>query len=287
MLKLSCRSEQLSLQFAVEVIGITQVKIDIMADAGSQMQYFAIETSRLILLPSYLAIQNLAYRQLYSRLHGTSKFTEMAFGSEWGIRNWDDEAITSIIQREIDMSWLVRQLGDFAVGLRQTTATAFNTETAEKEDLRVLQMDETQKTEDVQWIGYVGVRDATTTSMPWAEIHHPTSRPWTQMIELRYGFNPEVWGKGYGTEAAKAALWWCEKHIGARRFIAETEMANVGSSNILKKCLFEEIREDEEVIWGLKGKKEWERWSTGISGPDCGPSIRPDLQEEPHRCLQK
>lgn len=247
-----------------------------MADADSPMQCFAIETSRLVLLPSYLAIQNPAYRRLYSWLHSTSKFTEMAFGPEWGIRNWDDEAITSIIQREIDMSWLVRKLGDFAVGLRQDTATASTTETVGGKNLRILQMDETQRTQDVQWIGYVGVRDATTTSMPWAETHHPTSRPWTQMIELRYGFNPEVWGKGYGTEAAKAVLWWCEKHIGAQRFIAETEMANVGSSNILKKCRFEEIHEDQEVIWGLKGKKEWYRWAADISGPKRGHSIRPD-----------
>ncbi|KAG9751068.1 hypothetical protein KCU73_g6422, partial [Aureobasidium melanogenum] len=96
------------------------------------------------------------------------------------------------------------------------------------------------------------------------------------MVELRYGFHPDVWGKGYGTEAAKAVMLWCEKHIGAQRFVAETEIANVGSGKILDKCGFEEICEDLEVIWGLKGKKEWERWAAGITRPEPGPMIRPD-----------
>ncbi|KAG9839388.1 hypothetical protein KCU98_g9752, partial [Aureobasidium melanogenum] len=230
-----------------------------MAEENSRTKSFAIQTSRLTLLPSHLAIQNPAYRKLYSSLHGTPKFTEMAFGPDWGIKYWDDEAVNSIIQREIDGSWRVRGIGDFAVGLRQDTIVAPSKETAKSHGLAILEMNKAQELQNVEWIGYVGVRDATTTSMPWAGIHHPTSRPWTQMIELRYGFHPDVWGKGYGTEAANAIVWWCEKHVGAQRFIAETEIANVGSGKILKKCGFEEIREDEEVIWGLKGKKEWER----------------------------
>ncbi|KAH0362720.1 hypothetical protein KCU65_g7873, partial [Aureobasidium melanogenum] len=251
-----------------------------MADEDCRPEPFAIRTSRLILLPSYLAIENPAYRDLYSSLHGTPKFTKMAFGLDWGIRDWDDEAITSIIQREIDASWRVRGIGDFAVGLRQDNPIAFSEETAKSQDLKVLQTDKAQELEDVEWIGYVGVRDATTTSMPWAGTHPSTSRPWTQMIELRYGFHPDAWGKGFGTAAAKAVMWWCEKHIGAQRFVAETEIANLGSGKILKKCGFKEIREDEEVIWGLDGKKEWERWKAGVTRPERGPIIQPDLQPD-------
>lgn len=247
-----------------------------MVMTDSHARPFAIQTSRLVLLPSYLAIKDSAYRRLYSRLHGTPEFTEMAFGPNWGIRHWDDEAITSIIQREIDRSWRMQNMGDFAVGLRQDLFAASTGDKATGEDSRVLHMDGVQSLGNVEWIGYVGVRDATTTSMPAVETHHPTSRPWTQMIELRYGFDPSVWGKGYGTEAAKAVLWWCEKHIGGQRFIAETEMENMGSGNILKKCGFEEIRRDEEVIWGVEGEKEWERWAEGVSRSERGPIISPD-----------
>ncbi|KAG9520059.1 hypothetical protein KCU93_g7837, partial [Aureobasidium melanogenum] len=247
-----------------------------MAEEDSCTERFAIQTSRLTIAPSYLAILNPAYRKLYSSLHGTPNFTEMAFGPDWGIRYWDDEAITSIIQREVDASWRVRGTGDFAVGLRRDTLVAPGKERAKIQDLEVLEMDKAQELQDAQWIGYVGVRDATTTSMPWAGTHHPTSRPWTQMVELRYGFTPDVWGKGYGTEAAKAVMLWCEKHIGAQRFVAETEIANVGSGKILEKCGFEEICEDMEVIWGLKGKKEWERWAAGITRPEPGPMIQPN-----------
>lgn len=252
-----------------------------MAESDACLRPFAIQTSRLILLPSFLAIQNSAYRSLYSRLHGLPEFTEMAFGSDWGIRDWDDEAITSVIQREIDRSWRVRDLGDCAVGLRQDKSVTSTEASEQNKDPNVLQMDKMHKLEDVKWIGYVGVRDATTTSMPGEETHHPTSRPWTQMVELRYGFAPEVWGKGYGTEAAKGIMWWCEKHVEASRYIAETEMANVGSGKILKKLGFEKIHEDEEVIWGMKGTQEWERWATGVSRPERGPIVSPDSQTQP------
>jgi RimJ/RimL family protein N-acetyltransferase len=80
------------------------------------------------------------------------------------------------------------------------------------------------------------------------------------MIELRYGFHPDSWGKGYGTEAAQAVMGWCEEIRGAERFIAETEMANAGSAGILRKLGFVEVDKEKEVIWGMEGTKEWERW---------------------------
>ncbi|CAD0099058.1 unnamed protein product [Aureobasidium mustum] len=75
-----------------------------MANTIPQPEPFVIQTSRLILVPSVFAIQNPAHRKLYSQLHGTPEFTEMAFGPDWGIRCWDDKAITFIIHREIDRS---------------------------------------------------------------------------------------------------------------------------------------------------------------------------------------
>ena len=119
-------------------------------------------------------------------------------------------------------------------------------------DWKVLDTEKVQL-KNVQWIGYVGVRDCTPTAQP-------TTKPWTQMIEVRYGFHPEHWGKGYGTEAAKAVMGWCEQALGAERFVAETEVGNAGSAKVLGKLGFTEMRKEEEVIWGVEGEREWERW---------------------------
>jgi RimJ/RimL family protein N-acetyltransferase len=179
----------------------------------------------------------------------------MAFGSAWGTKNWDSETIHPLITREVQRSWQVRGMGDFGVGLRVTTA-----EDTSIEDWKLLTADEVQNLQETKWIGYVGVRDAATTSMPSEETSQSTTKPWTQMVELRYGFHPDSWGKGFGTEAAKAVMGWCEKNVGAERFIAETEMANSGSARILGKLGFVEMDKEKEVIWGMEGTKEWERW---------------------------
>jgi RimJ/RimL family protein N-acetyltransferase len=226
-----------------------------MANFNSKSKPFAILTPRLILLPSYLAIDNPSYRTLYSSLHRMPSFTTMAFGSAWGTKDWDTSTILPIITREIQRSWQVCGMGDFGVGLRVN-----DTEKVEgKEEWKVVNADEIDS-QEVKWIGYVGVRDATTTSMPSEETSQPTTKPWTQMVELRYGFHPEVWGKGFGTEAAKAVMGWCEESLGIERFIAETEMANSGSARVLGKLGFVEMSGGKEVIWDMEGTKEWERW---------------------------
>ncbi|KAI4728142.1 hypothetical protein E4T49_04112 [Aureobasidium sp. EXF-10728] len=228
-----------------------------MAESDSNTRSFALCTPRLILVPSYLAINHLSYKQLYSSLHRKPEFTTMAFGSAWGVKDWDKTSIIPIITREVRNSWRVRGMGDFAVGLRdQSLGTAIS------EEWQVVEGEDMGRLEDVKWIGYVGVRDATTTSMAAEDTSQPTLRPWRQMIELRYGFHPEVWGQGFGTEAARAIMAWCRKYIGAERFIAETETENLGSGRVLRKLGFEEIQMEVEVIWGMEGTKEWEMWVT-------------------------
>lgn len=179
----------------------------------------------------------------------------MAFGQAWGVRDWDATSIHPLIAREVEKSWRVRGMGDFGVGLLPSNAE----KEEEGKEWRVLEGEE--KWQNVQWIGYVGVRDATTTSIPTSSPS--TTKPWTQMIELRYGFHPAHWGKGYGTEAAKAVMAWCEQFLKAERFIAETEVENTGSAGILGKLGFREVSKEKEVIWGVEGEKEWERWVGG------------------------
>lgn len=173
----------------------------------------------------------------------------MAFGAAWGVKDWDTSTIVPIISREVQRSWQVRGMGDFGVGLLPSRLPE---QRNGGEGWNVLETHELQL-EEVQWIGYVGVRDATSTAQP-------TTKPWTQMIELRYGFHPEHWGKGYGTEAAKAIMGWCEQTLGAERFVAETEVENMGSAKILTKLGFVEVDKEKEAIWGVEGEKEWERW---------------------------
>jgi RimJ/RimL family protein N-acetyltransferase len=146
-------------------------------------------------------------------------------------------------------------MGDFGVGLLPTSTQEQGSgeqgwEASERDALNL---------QEVQWIGYVGVRDATTTSMPAENTSKPSTKPWTQMIELRYGFHPTHWSKGYGTEAARAIMGWCEQSFGVQRFIAETEAENKGSARILGKLGFVEMDGEKEVIWGMEGTKEWER----------------------------
>jgi RimJ/RimL family protein N-acetyltransferase len=172
-------------------------------------------------------------------------FTTMAFGSAWGTKDWDASTIHPIISREVERSWRVRGMGDFGIGLLPTfiPENGNSGQGWEVSEIYGLNLQE------VQWIGYAGIRDATTTSMPAEASSQPTTHPWTQMIELRYGFHPSYWSKGYGTEAARAIMGWCEQSFGVQRFIAETEAENKGSARILGKLGFV----------GMQGTKEWER----------------------------
>ncbi|KAI5207020.1 hypothetical protein E4T39_02058 [Aureobasidium subglaciale] len=173
----------------------------------------------------------------------------MAFGEAWGIKDWDADSIIPIITREVEISWRKRGMGDFAIASRVED---------DGSSWREMEIDDIGELVNVHWIGYVGLRDATTTSMPKEETSVPSKRDWKQMVELRYGFHPDVWGKGYGTEAAKAVMGWGETKRGVGRFIAETEEANVGSGRVLRKLGFSDL--EGEIIWGMEGTKEWERW---------------------------
>lgn len=111
--------------------------------------------------------------------------------------------------------------------------------------------------EAITWIGYAGVRDATTTSMPISEYTHSelAALPhWKEMIEVRYGVAPEYWGKGIAKPAADAVMLWAEKEMGVTRFVAETEKGNARSGRVLEKMGFVASgtnywKEDSEMEW--------------------------------------
>ncbi|THV98350.1 hypothetical protein D6D27_01586 [Aureobasidium pullulans] len=180
----------------------------------------------------------------------------MAFGETWGVKDWTTSSVREIIAREVTGSWKVRGMGDFAIGLRSEHQNLEHDNDVRENGFKIV---EAQRLGDVRWIGYVGIRDATTTSMLNELTAVPSIRGWQEMVELRYGFHPDAWGKGFGTEAAKAVMGWGQQEKGVQRFIAETERENKGSGGVLGKLGFTEIDERTEVIWGMEGTKEWKR----------------------------
>ena len=114
----------------------------------------------------------------------------------------------------------------------------------------------TEELQTLTWVGYAGVRDATTTSLPEREEGDEELPPWEEMVEVRYGVSGDYWGKGIAGEAARAVMQWASGEMGVRRFIAETEKTNVRSGRVLGKMGF---RESGTGYWKEESEVEWER----------------------------
>lgn len=228
---------------------------------------FALLTPRLVILPTPFAVKVKAYRSLYSRLHSLPEFCTMAFGDQFEVRTRDDEEMIPWITSEVDRNWNVKGLGDCAVGvwngdpqLGIPISSEDYVDGSNVLDVRLVSGSDFETLEsglkEVTWVGYVGVRDATP-RLPPRESHDPELPPWEEMVEIRYGYSPDAWGKGYGTEAARSLMLWSAKVKGVRRFIAETERHNSGSGKILSKLGFERRMGNE--YWKDVGEFEWER----------------------------
>ncbi|KAJ5663928.1 hypothetical protein N7507_004659 [Penicillium longicatenatum] len=226
---------------------------------------FAILTDRLILFPTPIAVSSPTYRKMYARLHADAGFCRMGFGSGFPIKNWSDNETQSVIEtRDIERSWKKYNLGDFAVGLRGSSQSDVKDANSDKPRLSVLRGAELEKMigldlvllDKIHWVGYAGIRDASTTSMPTREAGDPALPPWQEMIELRYGVSPECWGTGIAKEAAQAVMEWAKDERGVKRFIAETERDNERSGRVLQKLGFSHSgtnywKEPEEIEWEL------------------------------------
>lgn len=191
----------------------------------------------------------------------------MAFGNEYlpSLRLRDDAETFEWILSEVERNWHEKGLGDCAVGTwtgdsklgqlipyADPSTAAFEVRLVEGPDFDKIAL----HLDRVEWVGYVGVRDATP-RLPQRSVCDSPLPPWQEMIELRYGFAPEAWGKGFGTEAARAIMLWSSEQMGVLRFIAETERENVGSGSILGKLGFKQ--RDGNEYWKDPGEIEWER----------------------------
>ncbi|KAF3008726.1 hypothetical protein E8E13_009776 [Curvularia kusanoi] len=236
---------------------------------------FVLTTKRLIVVPTPIAIQYSAYVQLYGGLHASEDFCQMAFGPHFSAQAWSEEETKNVIfTRDMGRCWSPRGLGDFAVALRSRSdgsdriPIGIGRKLEDLNDLQILDVRgdrasdtslsgfDLQSLEDVEWVGYAGVRDATTTSMPERVAGDEPLPPWQDMIELRYGVHANYWGKGVAGEAARAVMQWAVSERGVTRFIAETEKTNTRSGKVLQKMGF---RESGTNYWKEPSEMEWEK----------------------------
>lgn len=238
---------------------------------------FVLVTDRLVIVPTPIAIRYAAYVRLYGGLHASEAFCQMAFGPHFLARELSFEDTKNIIiTRDLERCWKRRGLGDFAVALRVEEGSPSSKislgETGRKlegeGDVWILDsVDDTKrdselgrlnwlKMDEAEWLGYAGVRDATTTSMPDQTADDEPLPPWQEMVELRYGVHGNYWGKGVAGEAARAVMQWAASERGARRFIAETEKTNTRSGKVLQKMGFRESGTD---YWKEPSEMEWEK----------------------------
>lgn len=226
------------------------------------LEPFAILTPRLVLLPTPIAVSLATYRAHYAGLHSDVGFCEMAFGHHLPPRNWSDSETREVIEtRDIEVSWKRYGLGDFAVGLREIPDD--NIAQEDPSSSSVLKGDKfehlagpnSESLNEIKWVGYAGVRDATITSLPSREAEDPVLPPWYEMVELRYGLSPDFWGGGIAKEASEAIMQWSVKERGVKRFIAETERDNQRSARLLQKLGFVSSGTD---YWKEPSEVEWE-----------------------------
>jgi RimJ/RimL family protein N-acetyltransferase len=236
---------------------------------------FILITRRLIIVPTPLTIQYNAYVHLYGNLLSDEAFCQMAFGPHLLAREMSDEDARNIIfTRDLERCWKRRGLGDFSVGLRNRSDGSgmipddSGRRIGGSETLEIVELVDSEGSNtsiggfgshilnNVEWVGYAGVRDATTTSMPDRTADDEPLPPWQEMVELRYGVHSDYWGKGVAGEAARAVMQWSVSERGVKRFIAETEKTNVRSGQVLKKMGF---RESGTNYWKEPSETEWEK----------------------------
>ena len=73
--------------------------------------------------------------------------------------------------------------------------------------------------------------------------------------EIGYSFRPDVWGRGYATEAAQAAIGFGFHELGLSSVYACFALENAASIRVLTKCGMHYLGEDEP----MKIKGEWLR----------------------------
>jgi RimJ/RimL family protein N-acetyltransferase len=68
-------------------------------------------------------------------------------------------------------------------------------------------------------------------------------------VELAYGLAPDVWGRGYASEAAAACLRVGFEHLCVERIVADVDPANAASIRVLEKIGMRLERDNGEKLY--------------------------------------
>lgn len=144
---------------------------------------FILLTPRLLLAPTPSLLPLAEYRHLYASLHAIKEFCEMGFGPDWGPRNWDEKEAYEIIEMEVKRNWEARSMGDFGVaewgGKREKVGRVLRG-AEEWEEIRLVEGEELERLieaglwEQVDWVGYAGVREARLPALEQGEELRPS-----------------------------------------------------------------------------------------------------------------
>ena len=66
-------------------------------------------------------------------------------------------------------------------------------------------------------------------------VHVPYAEHFTPAVEIGWRFDPAFWGRGYATEAARAALDFGFKRVGLEEIVAITVPANLRSRAVMER----------------------------------------------------
>ncbi|KAH8172512.1 acetyltransferase (GNAT) domain-containing protein [Sarocladium implicatum] len=234
---------------------------------------FALLAEDLFILPTPQALDVQPYRTLFRDLHADPDFCQVAFGPHFSPIVWSDEEVRdTVLRRDATLRWGNRGMGDFGLAIVPGSAAGQallqsdigKTLQTKAGDVRFIEGDEydTFITKDLldsaSWVGYTCVRDATTAGGSITQLYEDSSKdlpPWQEMIEIRYGMEPNFRGRGIATRAANIVMDWAVDKFGVTRFVAETEPGNHKSQKILTRLGFERA---DEVLFG-EGAVEWRR----------------------------
>jgi ribosomal-protein-alanine N-acetyltransferase len=73
-------------------------------------------------------------------------------------------------------------------------------------------------------------------------------------VELAYGLAPDVWGRGYATEAAAACVRAGFEQLGLERIVADVDPSNTASIRVLEKAGFARVGEEDGKLLYAVGR---------------------------------
>jgi RimJ/RimL family protein N-acetyltransferase len=93
--------------------------------------------------------------------------------------------------------------------------------------------------------GYWAVEEKATGAfageLGFADFQRELESPLREVPELGYAFSSRTHGKGYATEAARAALAWGDAHFASKRTACIINPENLASIRVAEKCGYREF----------------------------------------------